>query len=247
MQIPQEVAVDAQPRFIFATPSHQYPLGSIMPLSRRMQLVAIAKRWGSWVVEDDYDSEFRYSGQPISSLKGLDADAPVIYLGTFSKTLFPGLRVAYMVLPRGLVAPFQAGLAELYREGHLMTQAALATFITQGHYASHIRRMRVLYSRRRNMLANLIERRLGPEWLNQEGSEAGLHLVLNFPRPLKDTEVAADALSRGILVKPLSTYYANAAQSRQGLLLGYGCVPVELMTEQFELLLQSIDAVSRRS
>ena len=243
MQIAAVPKEELPPRFIFVTPSHQYPLGSVMPLSRRVQLLASARAWGSWVIEDDYDSEFRFSGRPIAALKGLEPDAPVIYVGTFSKTLYPGLRVGYLVLPTALVEPFQAAHAELYREGHLMTQAVLASFIGQGHYASHIRRMRVLYGRRRAMLAHLIERRLGPEWVHATGSEAGLHLVMNFPEPISDVKVTAEALSRGILVKPLSGYYAADTAPRAGLMLGYACVPEEQMTACFERLRASIRAV----
>ena len=99
MQVPQEAGGEP-PRFIFVTPSHQYPLGPVMSLARRRQLLAVARRHGSWIIEDDYDSEFRFSGRPIASLLGLEPDAPVIYMGTFSKTLYPGLRVGYLVLPR---------------------------------------------------------------------------------------------------------------------------------------------------
>ncbi|AIT27460.1 aminotransferase class I and II family protein [Bordetella holmesii 44057] len=173
-----------------------------MSLARRRQLLALARRWGSWIIEDDYDSEFRFSGRPISSLQGLEPDAPVIYLGTFSKTLYPGLRVGYLVLPKNLAAPFQAGHAELYREGHLMMHAALATFIADGHYSAHIRRMRMLYGRRRAILTNLIERRLGAGWLHRDSSDAGLHLVLTLPDDLDDTVVVDVARARGVLTRP---------------------------------------------
>src|SRR5690606_38241527 len=169
MQVPTQ-ADGAPPRLVFVTPSHQYPLGPVMSLARRRQLLAMARGWGSWIIEDDYDSEVRLSGRPIASLQGLEPDAPVLYLGTFSKTLYPGLRVGYLVLPKALTTAFQAAHAELYREGHLMTHAALAAFIAEGHYAAHIRRMRMLYARRRAILVNLIERRLGAQWLHRDSS-----------------------------------------------------------------------------
>jgi len=244
MRVPAD-AGSAPPRFIFVTPSHQYPLGPVMSLARRRQLLALARQAGSWIIEDDYDSEFRFSGRPIASLLGLEPDAPVIYLSTFSKTLYPGLRVAYLVLPKSLTAAFQAAHAELYREGHLMTHAALAAFISEGHYAAHIRRMRMLYGRRRAMLVNLIERRLGADWLYRDASQAGLHLVLNLPDGMDDLRVVEEARARGVLTRPLSRYYAGEEGRRSGLLLGYACVPEHDIARKFEVLLDALAEVAR--
>ncbi len=243
MRLPDTVGTP--PRFIFVTPSHQYPLGPVMSLARRRQLLAVARQCGSWIIEDDYDSEFRFSGRPIASLLGLESDAPVIYMGTFSKTLYPGLRVGYLVLPKPLTAAFQAAHAELYREGHLMTHAALATFISEGHYAAHIRRMRMLYGRRRAMLVNLIERRLGPDWLHRDASMAGLHLVLTLPPDMDDLRVVEVARSKGVLTRALSLYYVNDEGRRPGLLLGYACVPEHDIARKFEVLLESLAEVAR--
>ncbi|MGE8704740.1 MAG: PLP-dependent aminotransferase family protein [Achromobacter sp.] len=243
MRVPD--TVDTPPRFIFVTPSHQYPLGPVMSLARRRQLLAVARQCGSWIIEDDYDSEFRFSGRPIASLLGLESDAPVIYMGTFSKTLYPGLRVGYLVLPKPLTAAFQAAHAELYREGHLMTHAALATFISEGHYAAHIRRMRMLYGRRRAMLVNLIERRLGSDWLHRDASMAGLHLVLTLPEDMDDLRVVEVARSKGVLTRALSRYYVNEEGRRPGLLLGYACVPEHDIARKFEVLLESLAEVAR--
>lgn len=243
MRLPDTVGTP--PRFIFVTPSHQYPLGPVMSLARRRQLLAVARQSASWIIEDDYDSEFRFSGRPIASLLGLEPDAPVIYMGTFSKTLYPGLRVGYLVLPKALTAAFQAAHAELYREGHLMTHAALATFISEGHYAAHIRRMRMLYGRRRAMLVNLIERRLGPDWLHRDASMAGLHLVLTLPPGMDDLRVVDVARSKGVLTRALSRYYANEDGRRPGLLLGYACVPEHDIARKFEVLLESLAEVAR--
>ncbi|SSW64704.1 HTH-type transcriptional regulatory protein GabR [Achromobacter veterisilvae] len=243
MRLPETAATP--PRFIFVTPSHQYPLGPVMSLARRRQLLAVARQSGSWIIEDDYDSEFRFSGRPIASLLGLEPDAPVIYMGTFSKTLYPGLRVGYLVLPKALTAAFQAAHAELYREGHLMTHAALATFISEGHYAAHIRRMRMLYGRRRAMLVNLIERRLGPDWLHRDASMAGLHLVLTLPRDMDDLRVVDVARGKGVLTRALSRYYVNEEGRRPGLLLGYACVPENEIARKFEVLLESLAEVAR--
>ncbi|MFC4421306.1 MocR-like pyridoxine biosynthesis transcription factor PdxR [Cupriavidus pampae] len=227
------------PRFIFVTPSHQYPLGAVLSLKRRRELLEFARRQGSWIVEDDYDSEFRFSGQPIPSLQGLEPDAPVIYIGTFSKTLYPGLRMGYMVLPKPIAAAFQTAHAELYRAGHLMTQATVAEFMQAGDYAAHIRRMRPLYARRRAILAGLIEQYLGPDALHEHASNAGLHLVLRLPDGVDDAAVAARAREQGIMVRPLSRYYMTPSVQR-GLLLGYACVPEESIAPAFHTLMRCL-------
>ena len=235
------------PRFIFLTPSHQYPLGSVMPLSRRRRILALARKWGCWVIEDDYDSEMRFAGHPIAAMQGMEEDAPVIYMGTFSKTLYPGLRLGYMVLPEALAPAFQAAQAELYREGHYMTQTAIAHFIEQGDYARHVRRMRLLYSQRRAMLANLIDRRLGSGWLHENGSEAGLHLVIDLPEKMDDVAVERSAYSQGVLTRALSRYYLDRSQVRSGLLLGYACVPENQMAERFEKIVSALAEQLRKT
>ncbi|MHA7848641.1 MocR-like pyridoxine biosynthesis transcription factor PdxR [Serratia sp. D1N4] len=227
------------PRLIFVTPSHQYPLGSVMSLARRQRLLALARHAGSWIVEDDYDSEFRFSGQPIPALQGLEADAPVIYIGTFSKTLYPALRLGYMVLPKPLVKEFKIAHAELYRGGHLLIQAALAQFIQEGHYTAHIRRMRLLYAKRRAFLSALIEQHLGKQALSEFNSNAGLHLILNLPNDADDVAIAAAASTRGVLVRALSRYYMQPS-ARRGLLMGFACVPEEQMAAAFSVLLECI-------
>ena len=225
------------PRLIFVTPSHQYPLGAHLSLARRRQLLALARQHGSWIVEDDYDSEFRFSGQPFPALQGLEADAPVIYMGTFSKTLYPALRIGYLVVPKPLVQPLRIAAAELYRGGHLLIQRALAEFIREGHYVAHIRRMRLLYGKRRAFLIALIRRYLGEEFIREFNHEAGLHLVLNLPGSCDDVQIAAAALQRGVKVRPLSQYYMRQ-QTRRGLLLGFACVEEKNMLPAFNTLRQ---------
>ena len=225
------------PRLVFVTPSHQYPLGSVMSLARRRELLDFARASGSWIVEDDYDSEFRFAGRPIPAMQGLEPESPVIYIGTFSKTLFPGLRVGYMVLPRALASAFRTAHADLYREGHAITQAALAELITQGHYAAHIRRMRVLYARRRALLVGLITERLGSDFLHPQASNAGLHLVLRLPDGCDDAAIAVAAQAQGVLTRPLSAYYRRGG-ARRGLLLGYACVQEAHIEPAFTVLLR---------
>lgn len=230
---------DRPPRLIVVTPSHQYPLGSVMSLPRRQALLAFARRTGAWVLEDDYDSEFRFGGHPVPAVQGLETDAPVIYIGTFSKTLFPGLRVGYMVLPVSLADAFRSAHADLYREGHGMTQLALADLLRQGHYAAHIRRMRVLYGRRRNLLARLIQAHLGDAYLSAHDSDAGLHLVLRLPDAVDDTALTQALQARGILTRPLSRYYLESTGA-PGLLLGYASVPEPEIVAGFWVLLETL-------
>jgi GntR family transcriptional regulator/MocR family aminotransferase len=229
------------PRFVFVSPSHQYPLGAVMSLARRRALLELARRNGAWIVEDDYDSEFRYAGHPVPALQGLEPDAPVIYIGTFSKTMYPGLRMGYLVLPPALAGLFQVAHAELYRGGHLLTQAAVAEFMRCGEYAAHIRRMRLLYGKRRAVLAGLIARYLGPDSLHEHGSNAGLHLVLRLPDDADDQAIAAACKARGILARPLSRYFIGP-RVEQGLLLGYACVPEEEIAPAFAILLECLAA-----
>lgn len=232
---PGELPLRRVPRFIFVSPSHQFPLGSVMSLARRRELLEYAKSTNAWIVEDDYDSEFRYGCRPLPSLQGLDDGGRVIYLGTLSKIMFPGLRLAYMVVPENLVDGFALGLMELYREGHLAPQAVLAEFIREGHFASHIRRMRTIYSERRVTLIEAIHEHFG-DALPVIGSAAGLHLVLGLPGDVDDQALSARALAHGIVARPLSLYYCDKRQARRGLVLGYGCVARDEIPREFARL-----------
>lgn len=232
---PPEKVTEA-PRLIFVTPSHQYPLGAVMSLERRQRLLALARQHGSWIIEDDYDSEFRFSGQPIPALQGLVTDAPVVYIGTFSKTLYPGLRLGYVVLPRPLANDLKTAHAELYRGGHSLIQQALAEFIIAGHYSAHIRRMRLLYGRRRAFLTDLISRHCGPQALSDFSDNAGLHLILNLPDEADDVAIAERANARNILVRPLSRYYLTERR-KKGLLMGFASLPESEMEAAFTVLL----------
>ncbi|MCO5396672.1 PLP-dependent aminotransferase family protein [Ralstonia sp. 21MJYT02-11] len=233
------------PKLILVTPSHQYPLGMVMSLARRRVLLEYARQHGCWVIEDDYDSEFRYGSRPLASLQGLDTNGQVIYVGSFGKTLFPGLRVGYIVLPERLAQSFATASAELYREGQLLQQAVLAEFIAEGHLASHIRKMRTLYGQRRQILLEAAARRYGNAF-TAVGGDAGLHLVMNLPREVDDHAVADAALERNVIVRPLSAYYADRSRASGGLLLGYACVPDGEIAPAFDTLAESIDATTSK-
>ena len=204
-------------RAVYVTPSHQYPLGTIMSAARRVQLLEWARRRGAWIIEDDYDSEYRYDNEPIASLQGLDGDRRVIYVGTFSKVLFPALRVGYVVLPEDLVARFRRVREVLDNSPAPLFQAVLADFLREGHFARHLRRMRGVYAERRAVLVRAIERELG---LAVSGDRAGMHVVLELPRRVRDRDLAVRAAERGLWVAPLSACYVG--KPRNGLLLGYG-------------------------
>jgi GntR family transcriptional regulator/MocR family aminotransferase len=206
-------------RLVYVTPSHQYPLGVTMSLPRRLALLEWARRADAWVVEDDYDSEFRYAGRPLAALQGLDRDGRVLYLGTFSKTLFPSLRLGYLVVPPDLVEPFAAARAAVDRQTATLTQAVVADFIHEGHFLRHIRRMRTLYRERQETLLRAAGRELSG--LIEVGPcETGLHLVGWLYRSLADQQISQAAAQAGVEAPPLSSYRMEHGE-RGGLLLGY--------------------------
>jgi GntR family transcriptional regulator/MocR family aminotransferase len=212
----------------------------VMSLARRRALLEFARQHKVWIIEDDYDSEFRYGSRPLSSLQGLDDAGQVIYVGSLGKMLYPGLRMGYMVVPDNLVDSFRTGVAELYREGQLMQQAVLTEFILDGHLTSHVRRMRGLYGERRELLINAIRERFG-ETLSVRGDEAGLHFVLDLPDSADDRMIAASALSAGVVTRPLDNYYLNRLAARKGLMLGYACVPNDQIAPHFDKLADVVE------
>jgi GntR family transcriptional regulator/MocR family aminotransferase len=207
-------------RAVYITPSHQYPLGVTMTATRRMLLLHWAIQSGAWIIEDDYDSEYRLGGRPIASLQGLDTDARVIYVGTFSKVMFPALRLGYVVVPKDLVEAFSTARDATDQFSSTLYQAALADFIREGHFARHIRRMRMLYIQRRTALVETIRQQLSDK-LKVIGAEAGMHLVALLLRGVGDVAISSKAAELGISVMPLSSCYAKPPLVG-GLILGYG-------------------------
>jgi len=223
------IKVCRRARAAYVTPSHQYPLGVTMSASRRLQLLEWAQSSHAWVIEDDYDSEYRYEDMPIASLQGLDRSSRVIYIGTFSKTLFPSLRLGYMVIPNDLVDRFVAvRLAMDMYPGHLY-QAVLRDFIAEGHFARHIRRTRMLYSERRRVLIGAIAEEFG-SLLQVFGAEAGMHLVAAARRAFNDREIAARAANQNLWLWPLSPCYLGKT-SRKGFVLGFGSTPTRAIPQ----------------
>lgn len=217
---------DAQPpRLIYVTPSHQYPAGPVMSLPRRQQLLQIARAHGAWILEDDYDSEFRFSGPPVSSLEGLDDDGRVLYMGTFSKVLYPGIKLGYLVVPRPLAGAFRQAHYDLYRPGQMTLQAALAEFIEMGHFSSALRRARQSYAQRRAALLDALAPVLDSGQARLSGSEQGLHLCLRLPGHIDDAALAHQLARQGITVRTLSAY-CLARRDLRGLVIGYGYAPL---------------------
>jgi GntR family transcriptional regulator/MocR family aminotransferase len=208
------------PRLIYTTPSHQYPTGAVMSLARRQQLLALGRQHKAWILEDDYDSEFRFSGPPLSSLAGLDTDGRVLYLGSFSKVLYPGLKLGYLVVPKSLAAEFKQAHYDLNRPGQLPLQAALAEFIELGHFAAALRKARQSYAQRRKCLLDALLPVLGPR-ASISGAEQGLHLCLQLPTALDDEALARRIAQAGMVVRPLSAYCLERQDAR-GLVIGYG-------------------------
>jgi GntR family transcriptional regulator / MocR family aminotransferase len=209
-------------RAVYITPSHQYPTGMTMSAARRIALLQWAAETGAWVIEDDYDSEYRFGSRPIASLQGMDTAGKVIYIGTFSKVLFPALRLGYLVIPRDLVPAFAAAREASDIFSSTFYQLVMSDFIREGHFARHIRRMRMLYMERRTALVEAIRDEMS-NLLEVIGSEAGMHLVALLPRGVDDGSVARAAAAAGVSVIPLSACYAKHP-ARGGLILGYGGV-----------------------
>jgi GntR family transcriptional regulator/MocR family aminotransferase len=206
-------------RLVYVTPSHQYPLGITMSLARRMNLLEWARETGSFVIEDDYNSEFRYAGRPLASLQGLDREGRVIYLGTFSKTVFPSLRLGCLVVPPDLVDIFGAARAVSDLHSPSVDQAILAEFISERHFSRHIRRMRSLYEERQQTLVAEAKKHLRG-MLDVPPAESGMHLIGWLPAGVDDGEVSRRAAEENLRISPISELCIEE-RLRGGLFLGY--------------------------
>jgi GntR family transcriptional regulator/MocR family aminotransferase len=212
-------------RAALVTPSHQFPLGVTMSASRRLQLLDWAQSVGSWIIEDDYDSEYRYESLPIASLQGLDSNSRVIYIGTFSKVLFPSLRLGYVVVPPDLIERFLIIRRATDLGPPTFYQNVLADFFAEGHFARHLRRMRVLYSERRSALVESLTEELGP-MIEVLGGEAGMYLTVTMRNGCDDVETAERAARQKLWIWPLSLSYQGEVPSA-GFILGFGSTTVD--------------------
>ncbi|SAI71528.1 GntR family transcriptional regulator [Bordetella ansorpii] len=233
---------DAPPRLIYTSPSHQYPTGAVLSAARRLDLIARATAREAWIIEDDYDSEFRHHGEPIAAMQGMVPDAPVLYVGTFSKTLFPALRLGFAVLPPAIARQAEAALGELLRGGHRHAQLALADFIDSGQFARHLGRMRRLYRQRQHALRAALSAHLAVEH-EVLGGHGGLHLTLRLPARHPDQEIARAAQRLGMAPAPLSAFAQEDGTADNGLVLGYGNTPAERIDA---LVKQLAELIQRR-
>ncbi|MDE1172597.1 MAG: PLP-dependent aminotransferase family protein [Parvibaculaceae bacterium] len=223
MKVEDAVATAPVPRLIYVTPSHQYPLGHTLTLPRRLALIEYARRENAWIIEDDYDSEYRYTGRPIAAMQGLDRGGSVIYMGTFAKTLFPALRIGYLIVPQTLAKSFGTALRLTGQTPATLHQAALADFITQGHFGAHVRRMRALYAERRACLIDSIERYMS-DWLQPVSGEGGLQLATKLVPELNDRLVSQRGREAQVVTTPLSNYCLEKPV-HSGLHMGFAAVP----------------------
>ena len=230
-------------RMAIVTPSHQYPLGVTMGMGRRLELLAWAREARAWVVEDDYASEFRYTGPPLTSLQGLDGGERVIYLGTFNKSLFPGLRMGFLVAPRALAAAFSAARQLVDRQPSTITQAIVLDFMRSGEFASHIRRRRVAYRAQRDALTAALRDRL-PDDLEVTPPDQGMHLIAFLKTNRCDLEIERAANAHGVVARAISRFFHDAPV-RRGLQLGFSGYPPRAMAPAVDRLAHAFAAATR--
>ncbi|MCI1695558.1 MocR-like pyridoxine biosynthesis transcription factor PdxR [Aneurinibacillus aneurinilyticus] len=207
---------------VYVTPSHQFPYGMIMPISRRMDLLKWAEEKNGYIIEDDYDGEYRYKGQPIPSLQGLDTKENVVYLGAFSKSLIPSIRISYMILPSSLRKKYQEHFTIYKQTVSRLHQDTLYRFMKDGLWQSHLNKMRTLYRKKHSTLMLAVKNYLG-EKVNIIGEKSGLHIILEVKNGMEEDELINTAMNVGVKVYPLSIYY-NGSPGSLGcrILLGFG-------------------------
>jgi GntR family transcriptional regulator/MocR family aminotransferase len=235
----------ARVRLAYVTPAHQFPLGVCMTLPRRLQLLEWAHANGALIIEDDYDSEFRYEGPPLPALRGLDRYDVVILTGSFSKLLFPAIRLGYLVVPEDIIERVEAALTVTSQHDSLFSQQILCDFITDGHLGRHLRRMRQVYAERRGVLLESASAKLGGA-LELIGIEAGLQTAATLPRGVDEMAVAEAAGARGLDVMPLGRY-AIEPLTIGGLLLGFAAVGPKAIRRGIDVLAGVLDSTGRMS
>lgn len=240
--IPSNLWVSDFPKLIFTSPAHQYPTGAVLSVSRRLELIDQARKAGSWIIEDDYDGDFRHSGAPIASMQGLAKHSPVIYIGSFSKTMYPTLRIGFVVFPKPLMVKAQPVLPKLLQSSNQLQQIALADFITSGEFGRHLGRMRRVYRERQKVLKASLSQYFPTDWIL--GGSAGMHLTLILPAGVDDKNVAGKARNFGIAVHALSTFYSEAKTDNCGLVIGYGNTHKENIPNAINALAAVIDSMT---
>ncbi|GLF91936.1 GntR family transcriptional regulator [Bacillus safensis] len=223
---------ESNTRIVYVTPSHQFPYGMIMPLTKRMQLLKWASDQDGIIIEDDYDSEFRYVGKPIPSLQSMDTQQRTVYLGTFSKCLLPSLRIAYMVLPRPLLEIHSKQDYRLYDQNvSQLHQHTLELFMSNGHWEAHIRKMRKVYRQKQSTLIAMIQKLMGTQ-VTIIGEDAGLHILLRVHNGMDEHELISTAKMEGAQVYPISPFWAQSAHAEPSMVqIGFGGLSIEDITE----------------
>lgn len=225
------------PRLIYVTPACQHPLGATMRMDQRLRLIELAERMDAFVIEDDFDGEYRFLGRPVQAMQGTDASDRVIYVGTFAKLLFPALRLGFMVLPEFLLPHISTVLSITGQFAPLLLQAALADFIEEGHMSMHLKRMRKIYAARRQVFRKYAQSELS-KWMTLRPTDAGIQFVGELKDGLNDVAIAAAARRRGLNVSPLSMHYRHARPAA-GLVLGYAAINEANMPAAFRSLKQA--------
>ncbi|WHY29767.1 PLP-dependent aminotransferase family protein [Bacillus wiedmannii] len=221
---------------VFVTPSHQFPYGMIMPITRRTQLLQWAKKEEDrYIIEDDYDSEFRYSGKPIPALQGLDTDGKVIYMGTLSKALLPSLRMSYIVLPKNLIEKYQNEYLFYTQSVSRMDQEVIRRFLNEGYWEKHIHKMRVVYRKKRDRLVFEIEKYFSNR-VEVIGEDSGLHILLQVHNGMWEEELIQEAAKYSIKIYPVSTYYKDGTAPENVVLLGFAILSEEEIAKAIQLL-----------
>jgi GntR family transcriptional regulator/MocR family aminotransferase len=228
------------PRLIYLTPSCQFPLGLTMPVEQRQKLLDIAAAQGSWVIEDDFDCEYRFDVGPVPALYSASSSQRIIYVGTFAKTLFPALRLGFMVLPIELARRLRRAISITGQFPPLILQATLAEFIEQGHFALHLRRMRRLYAKRRALFVDHCTEQLG-SWVTPVPGSTGIQTTWLLDAACSDADLAEAARDQGVVVAPLSTHYRHGSP-RNGLVLGYAALEESVMLKGFAVLRNILSA-----
>jgi len=235
LDVKQAVALASEFKLVSVTPSHQQPRGSIMSLARRLELLNAADEANAWIIEDDFDGEFFYARRPLPTLFSIARNERVIYVGTFSKSMFPSLRLGYFVVPDSLVERLDRSVGSYLPAVPLLIQAATAEFIHKGHFATHIRKAKKAYRERYHALKQAVATHLS-EYLELIPTETGFHALALFKRDFEEREIAKRAMDAGLLVRPLANYCIEPLASVRGIALGYGCVtPAQIESAALKL------------
>jgi GntR family transcriptional regulator/MocR family aminotransferase len=227
---------------VFLTPSHQFPTGATLALDRRLDIIEWARQHQAWIIEDDYDSEFHYAGKPTACVQGLDRHQRTIYIGTFTKSMFPGLRIAFMVLPPELVAPMTAARTLLDGHSAPIAQLTLARFMEGGHFGAHVRAMRAVYGERRDALELLVRRHLA-DFVEPDVPDGGMQMPCRFIRDIPELEAMGAAQRAGIDLLGLTPLHAAGA-SRAGFLMGFAAYApkeLEIAVKKLAQVLRTLD------